>query len=140
VRRIASANATSILAERHVANPMQAVFNALVSTPPSQQFDGSGLNAWDAGDGIGHLGLLDREPAGNGLVTASPTQNSADHGGQHGRQREASSLAPARIGNLLRHFQQIPRASGLHEKTSLQKRNPKCVAKSSYAATTRQAT
>jgi hypothetical protein len=47
--------------------------------------------------------------------------STAHDGSQHGRERKASSLSPARIRNLPKIFEQIPRGCGLHRYTSLRK-------------------
>jgi hypothetical protein len=56
--RVAGADAARIFTELHIADPVQAVFDAPMSTPPFQQFAGPSLAARYARDGIGHFGRL----------------------------------------------------------------------------------
>lgn len=55
---MAAANAAAIFVEDDIANPMQPVFDAPVSTPPFEQLGGVRLPARNAGDGVDHFGRL----------------------------------------------------------------------------------
>lgn len=55
LRRFASPDAAGVLVERDVANPMHAVLDLPVSSPPFQESRGVGSRAGDAGDGILHV-------------------------------------------------------------------------------------
>src|SRR5947209_4883745 len=66
-------------------------------------------------------GVLSMNPLGKRRVTTRPLQRGADNRGQHGREHVAQSLAPARIGNLLKMFQQTPSGSRIQRSTSLRK-------------------
>jgi hypothetical protein len=55
--------------------------------------------------------FLSVNPLRDARITSGSTQQGANDGGQHGRTSVASSLAPARIKNLLQHVQQTPRGS-----------------------------
>src|ERR1700687_1643917 len=66
--------------------------------------------------------VLSMNPLGKCQITPRPLPRGADDRGQHGRKHMAQSLAPARIGNLLKMFQQTPSGSRIQSLASVRKR------------------
>ena len=60
----AALNATAVLAEHHVANPVQLVFDPPMTAPPVQQLFGGSLSAGDAGDRVVHFDRVLAAPPG----------------------------------------------------------------------------
>lgn len=59
VAGVGTSDAIGILAEDGITNPVQAVFDVPVVSPPGEQLVGGGLLGGGAGDGVGRLDRFD---------------------------------------------------------------------------------
>ena len=84
--RRAALNATGVLAEHCVANPMQLVFDTPMTAPPIQQLVGRSLTARNAGDRVLHFDRVltsppDRSREAADLGDARPVETRRQAGG-----------------------------------------------------------